>query len=257
MPVPPLTEHALHLWFAFPGDIADPELLARYRDWLSDEERAQWQRFHFERHRHQYLVTRALVRSTLSRYVDVAPKDWRFSRNAHGKPDILPGLTERPLRFNLSHTDGLVLCGVVLRHDIGVDVECRERNNATASIAEHYFSAQEVAALRALPKERQKHRFFDYWTLKEAYIKARGIGLSLPLQQFTFELAEQRAATIRFDSRMQEHAAHWRFWRIEVSERHVAAVAVQSAEGKDFELTMRTVVPACRSMAFAGAVVGG
>jgi len=243
-----LPADVIDLWFTFPDEISDERLLSRYEQLLTDEERTQWRRFYFARHRHQYLVTRALVRSTLSCYADVSPPDWRFSRNAYGKPEIMPGLTELPIRFNLSHTDGLVLCGVVLRHDLGVDVEYRERKNAALNIAEHYFSAREIDDLLKLPAGEQKSRFFDYWTLKEAYIKARGMGLSLPLDQFSFHLDGNRPPGISFDDRFADDPRHWQFWRIKASEQHVAAVAVKSSASMG--LSMKKVVPLSGATAF-------
>lgn len=236
-----LSPDIIQLWFAFPDDISDEHLLSRYEQLLTEEERVQWQRFYFARHRHQYLVTRALVRSTLSCYADIAPADWRFSRNRYGKPEIMPGLVDMPIRFNLSHTDGLVICGVVLHHDLGVDVEYRERKNAGLNVAEHYFSAREVDALCKLPVSEQRNRFFDYWTLKEAYIKARGMGLSLPLDQFSFHIEGNRPPGISFDDRLADHPQHWQFWRLKPTEQHVAAVAVKSPV--NLMLSMRQVVP--------------
>ena len=239
-----LSEKSIHLWLAFPEEITQPDLLALYQTWLNAEEHKQWQRFHFDKHRHQYLITRALVRATLSRYADLPPEAWRFTRNGYGKPEIMQGQTALPLRFNLSHTDGLILCGVVLQHDLGVDVEYRERRNATLDIAKHYFSKTENAALQQLPADQQKNRFFDYWTLKEAYIKARGIGLSLPLQQFSFDLSCAKAPTVHFDAELNDNPVHWRFWQFQATPQHVAAVAVQAFSTKDFALVINKTVPA-------------
>jgi len=247
-PLVELPPDIIHLWFAFPDEISDEQMLSRYEQLLTEEERTQQQRFYFARHRHQYLITRALIRSTLSCYADVAPCDWRFSRNAYGKPEIMPGLTDMPMRFNLSHTDGLVLCGVVLHHDLGVDVEYRDRKNAALNIAEHYFSAREVDDLFRLPSGEQRNRFFDYWTLKEAYIKAKGMGLSLPLDQFSFHIDGNRPPGISFDDRLADNPQHWRFWRIKASEQHVAAVAVNSAV--NMSLSIKKVVPLGDKTAF-------
>ena len=103
----------IHLWLAWLGEITDSRLLAEYRSLLSEEERQRQMRFHFERDRHRYLVTRAMVRTVLSKYADVAPRDWRFAANDYGKPSIAAEHTEaRGIEFNLSHTDGLVVLGV-------------------------------------------------------------------------------------------------------------------------------------------------
>jgi 4'-phosphopantetheinyl transferase len=136
------------------------------------EERAQQQRFYFEKGRHEYLVTRALVRTVLSKYVTVDPSTWRFEKNEYGKPAIVYPQGLPPLTFNLSNTTGLIACLVAFGRDVGVDVEDMTRPGETVEIAEQFFSPTEVAALRALPASAQRYRFFEYWTLKEAYIIA-------------------------------------------------------------------------------------
>lgn len=238
-----LSPDTIHLWFAFPDEINDENLLARYEQMLTTEELAQWQRFHFAKHRQQYLVTRALIRSTLSCYADVPPDDWRFLRNGYGKPEIMPGLTDLAIRFNLSHTDGLVMCGVVLQHDLGVDIEYRKRSNTAIHVAERFFSAQEVNDLYQLPLSAQRNRFFDYWTLKEAFIKAKGMGLSLPLDQFSFHIDAQCPLDISFDDRLAEHPQDWQFWRLRPTADHIAAVAVKSGAKRIFQWSIKKVVP--------------
>lgn len=236
-----LPPDALHLWFAYPDDIQDEALLSRYQGLLTGEETARWQRFYFAGHRHQYLVTRALIRSTLSLYVDKDPKDWRFQTNPYGKPEIAD--SPLPIRFNLSHTDGLVMCAVVLEADIGVDTENTQKTRASADIADHYFAKAEIAALARLDGAQKQQRFFDYWTLKEAYIKARGLGLSLPLDQFSFVLAENQPVQIAFEPGMQDNPDHWQFWQLRPSPAHIAAVAVKANRHQGFRLTMNKVVP--------------
>lgn len=118
----PLPPHLIHLWYVCPNEIVDKKVLWEYEQLLNTVEKNQWQRFHFAKDRHTYLVTRALLRSVLSYYVNLNPKDWRFTFNAYGKPEIAEDLINMPLRFNLSHTDGIVICAIVLNHDIGVDV---------------------------------------------------------------------------------------------------------------------------------------
>ncbi len=157
-----------------------------YRQLTTPDENERMARFVFERDRWQFLITRALVRTMLSRYATVAPADWRFITNEYGRPEVL----DRPagvadLRFNLSHTDGLIACAVTVGREVGVDVE-RITRAVTHDIPGRFFAPREVADLRALPEHDQPRVFFDYWTLKEAYIKARGMGLSLPLSDFAF-----------------------------------------------------------------------
>jgi 4'-phosphopantetheinyl transferase len=250
--LPPLKINAdeIHLWFAFPNEIQDTELLSAYKKLMTPEEQAQQLRFHFAKHRHQYLVTRALVRTTLSRYIEMDSRHWRFSKNAYGRPEIIASAGMLPLRFNLSHTDGLIICGVVLKQDIGVDVENLERNGATVDIADRFFSSQETKDLYAIPFEEKRARFFDYWTLKESYIKARGMGLSLPLEQFTFHLSENEPLRISFDSQIQDDPNKWQFWLLKPTQHHKVAMSLCRDAKVKYQLTTKKVVPLVEEQAF-------
>jgi 4'-phosphopantetheinyl transferase len=242
MTVVPLSDE-IHLYFAYPGQISDPGLLSRYMNLLSDEELAQMSRFHFDRHRHQYLVTRALIRTCLSNYCEVEPAEWRFKKNAYGKPRVAHPFEGLPFRFNISHTDGLIMCGIVRDIAIGVDVEDKDRPTRSGIEKLHgFFSPVEIEELTHLPKEEQKQRFFDYWTLKESYIKARGKGLSLSLSQFSFIFREDKLQDFLVQHDLKDSAKHWKFWRIPMGERYQVAVAIQS-ERSDFKFNAVNSVP--------------
>ncbi len=230
------------MWIVEPERIDDRSLLEAYWGLLDAQERERQRRFRFERHQRQYLVSHALVRLTLSRYAPVAPAAWGFQTNSYGRPEV-QGEWGRRLRFNLSHTDGMALVAVGLASELGADVEDAERSGDTVEIADHYFSASEVTALRALPRERQKERFFEYWTLKESYIKARGAGLSLPLDQFAFHLEPGQPPRISFDPRMRDVPEAWQFVQLRPSARHQAAVAVQRPRGQPLTIRWQFTVP--------------
>ena len=233
MPQLAVTPDAIHLWSCFCDEITDSGLLSKYNSLMEEHEKTRHQRFHFEKHQHQYLVTRALVRTVLSLYADIEPDQWRFTKNQYGRPEISPLVPgQKPylnLRFNLSHADGLIICGVTTNREIGVDVENLTRSNDLLGIADRYFSSTEVKDLFSQPAYRQTQRFFDYWTLKESYIKARGMGLSLPLDQFSFHIQPDASTIISFDPRLKDNPAHWRFWQYKPSEDHQIALATQSA----------------------------
>lgn len=226
-----LPGNEIHLYFSFPDQITDPALLKRYKSLLSDDELAQMPRFYFARHRHQFLLTRALIRTTLSRYFPVEPEAWRFEKNGFGKPGISFPDNQWPVRFNLSHCDGLILCGITRDHDIGVDVEDALRSTRAAFDGlSSYFSASEIAALARLPEDQQKQRFFDYWTLKESYIKARGMGLAIPLDKFSFQFEADRLSGFETHPDLDDDATNWQFWRMPMAERYRVAVAVNSGD---------------------------
>ncbi len=126
--------------------------------------------------------------------------------------------------------------------EIGVDVEDTERKSETVGVADRFFSPREVAALHALPEAAQRGRFFDYWTLKEAYIKARGMGLAIPLDQFSFLLDGAPPIRIAFDPRLGDDAATWQFERFTLTARHRTAVAIRRT-GADLRVVVRATVP--------------
>lgn len=236
-----IRQNEIHLWQVNPDDITQPELLNKYKALLSDDETKKQQRYKFSSDRHDALVTRAFVRDLLSYYADVAPNDWRFEKGEKDKPELVnPPL---PLRFNLSHTKGLIICAVTLKDDIGCDVEDTTRSNNVLAIADRYFSSVETEELFSLPKEQQRHRFFDYWTLKESYIKAWGLGLAIPLKDFSFNIIDdlveettsfaiKNAISLSFAQHRVDNTESWRNWLLypNGNEQHRIAIAIRAKE---------------------------
>src|ERR1017187_5434061 len=177
----PLQNNEIHLWYHKLENLNDADLIKAYWALLNPEEQAKYQTFIHLGKKTEYLTTRILVRKTLSQYIDYQPGQLQFSENSNGRPEISHPKIDMPLRFNISHTFGLVVVAVALDCELGVDVEFIKRTDDLTSLAEHNFSDPEVMALKKLGEEAQVGRFFEIWTLKEAYIKARGKGLSLPL----------------------------------------------------------------------------
>lgn len=239
----------IHLWLAWLGEITDPHQLAEYRSLLSEGESAKQERFHFERDRHRYLVTRAMVRTVLSKYADVAPRDWLFAVNDYGKPSIATEHAQaRGIEFNLSHTDGLVVLGVTRGRTLGVDVENVRARKVDLEIADRFFAPAEVAALRALPSQQQQQRFFDYWTLKESYIKARGMGLSIPLGSFAFCLEDPARIRVTIDPGLQDDAERWLFWQLQLHRGYLMALCAENRGVDRPSIEVRTPLVIGRSM---------
>ena len=196
----------VHLWLIFPEDIKDETLLQRYLALLSSAERMQAPRFHFAHDRHRYVVTRASIRTVLSRYAGLAPEQWQFTVSSHGRPQIANGHSDAAsLSFNVSHTAGLIAIGVTQNGALGVDVENMNVRPAPIDIADSHFAPEEQSALLAVPESRRDESFFRYWTLKESYIKARGLGLSIPLNRFSFHLPSD----LRSREPLRFHTAPW------------------------------------------------
>ncbi len=217
-----------HLWWARPDAFAEAGQLARLRALLTDDERARADRYRLARDRRASLVTRALVRTVLSRYSGVPPARWRFRTNEHGRPEIASPAS--PLRFNVSHTDGLVVCFVSRGRELGVDAEHLGRDRRWLDLAERFFAPAEARALREVPAAQRRLRFLEYWTLKESYVKARGRGLTLPLSGFWFDLPAGAGdgIRIRFTPVVADDPARWQFTLDCLGTGHVVATAIDS-----------------------------
>lgn len=214
------------LWFCVPQKIVEAGLEGYCESLLTTDEREHYQRLKVD-HRREYLVSRALLRTTLSHYLPGKPEEWQFRRNDFGKPELDSDMADAAaLRFNLSHTNGLTLCAVGSAADLGVDVEFHANSQGLVEVADHYFSERELEGLRKLPAAEQEQAFFRYWTLKEAYIKARGEGLSIPLDSFSFILEEDD--TLQFIPPLGNEAGEWSFRLFHPSVEYTAAVAVQA-----------------------------
>jgi 4'-phosphopantetheinyl transferase len=232
----------VYVWLLVAPEEA-PDARARRCEALLDAgERARLGRFRAAADARRYLFAHALARTTLSRYAPATPPEaWRFRVNAHGRPEIdWPPETPEvaaapPLRFNISHTAGLVACAVTRRRDVGVDVEHvhppRWNEESCLEVAATSFAPAERAGLEAAPLEARRGRFFSIWTLKEAYIKARGLGLALPLARFAFDVDAPEPA-IRFEAGFDDDPRSWHFARLTPTPTHALALAVRRARGE-------------------------
>jgi len=210
-----------HLWFAYPDDLLNEGAAQACFRLLSEDERARWQAFRFEKHRREYLATHALVRNALSNYRPIAPDSWCFQLNAYGKPAIEP---DCGLRFNVSNSLGLVVCLVAEGAQVGVDVESRERAGSIAEVGPRMFSEIELAQLESLQEDRRPGRCLRLWTLKEAYIKARGMGLALPLNKFSFVFEGDDQIRMEIDPGLGDRPDNWRFCVVEFAGHCIAAM---------------------------------
>ena len=217
----------VHVWLAPEALADDPAIAARLQSLLSDEERAQQQRFGADSPRRLHLVARGLQRTVLSRFApDVAPRDWRFERSEGGRPFIARDHAV-DLDFNIAHTNGMVAMAAGWGLRLGIDVEAfaRRRN---LEIARRYFSTREIAGLEALPPADQPRRFLELWTLKEAYLKAVGTGIAGGLGSMTFDFP---GGAIAFERALDPVASRWRFHQWAATDTHLRAVAWLGAPG--------------------------
>lgn len=217
-----LSPSDVHLWRI---RLDQPEdVHRRLHAWLDDKERTKASSFRFEDRQRVACVSRGALREILATYLNEPPEALQFSVNVHGKP-FLAG-RHAGLRFNLSHSRGWALVGVTLESEIGVDIEAISAERRTAELAGRYFSPAEQAEYRGLPAEVRLLAFYCGWTRKEAYIKARGRGLSLPLDSFDVTLdptCEARLCRAADDENFQR----WRLRGLPAPEGFVAAAIVE------------------------------
>src|SRR3954471_1780395 len=241
----PMSELAIHIYCVLLDRIDGPPVREACMAVLSPEEKARAGRFVLERHREQYVLAHGLVRMALSRCApDVEPQAWTFVADRYGRPFVAGPATAAPVHFSLTHTDGCVACAISPSELIGIDVESTARECSPLAIAEFTFSPAETAALRAAPPADQKRRFFDYWTLKEAYVKARGTGLHRPLTHFSILIESQQEIAIAFHDESVGDPARWRFKTYAPSAQHRLAVADGSGLADMLPIVMGSWPPA-------------
>ncbi len=238
----PLEPARVELWCAFLADLDAEGLWERYPALLTDAERARQQRFRFAEDRRRDLAARALARTVLSRYASVAPEAWVFEADAHGRPRIAAPQTAAPLEFNIAHSGDLVVVGVAPGNPLGVDAEHLARGTDTTRL-ERYFSPLEIEQLRALPAHARRLRFFELWTLKESYLKARGVGLRLPLHSLAFEFPASGAVRLSLAAGIPDSASRWALAQFTLRDEYVLAVCAERVGPQPLQLVVHEVVP--------------
>lgn len=225
-----LTDDEVHVWRAA---LDQPRARVRsLREVLAPEEQERAQRFYFEKDRDHFTVAHGVLRTILGLYLNLNPHQLHFRYSSHGKPYLREESNRNDLRFNLSHSDGLALFAMTCGCELGVDVERIRPDVAEDTIAERFFSAREVAMLRALPVQLQAEAFFNCWSRKEAYIKARGEGLSLPLDKFDVSLAPGEPATL-LGTRIDSHElSRWSLVELAPGTGYAAALVVERRDSR-------------------------
>jgi 4'-phosphopantetheinyl transferase len=207
-----------------------PPVLVALADTLAPDERARAARFLVEHARREYIAGRGFLRAILGRYLGRPPEAITFIYSAYGKPDLAPG--QGPVRFNLAHAGAWALYAVTRDREVGIDIEAIRPLPELESIATHYFAAPEVTALRAVPPARRATAFFTGWVRKEAYIKAHGEGLSLPLDQFAVTLTPGEPARLLPSPGDPVEATRWQLHDLPAPSGYLAALAVEGSVGQ-------------------------
>jgi len=238
------SDDEIHLWYRRVENIADAALWQSCRAQLDAQEDVVFSRILSAPKRLEYLCTRLLIRNVLSLYLpQVRPEQWQFLSNEYGKPAVA-GPFIRPLCFNLSHANGMIVLAISRALEIGIDVESRDRMAAHVELAHNCFSAGESALLRLLNAAPQAEAVCQLWTLKESYVKARGMGLSIPFDTFAFSFPDEAGIGLALDDDMDDVARHWRFWVFEADVAHRVALALKVDDAAArFRITVREVLP--------------
>jgi 4'-phosphopantetheinyl transferase len=220
-----LAQDEVHVWRA---SLEVPSsYVALIGEILSSDERAKADRFVFEKHCQNFVVSHGFLRAILSRYLDCAPDELQFGCAEHGKPFLVGHHTRANLSFNLSHSGSVAIYGITRGRAIGVDLERIRPKIDIAEIARQFFSTSESSCLLSISSDARVNAFFDCWTRKEAFIKAKGAGLSLPLDQFDVTLSPGEPARLLETRWDKNESLRWSLRVIDVATGYAAAFAVE------------------------------
>lgn len=228
---PVLPENEVHLWRVDLEAVGADE--SRWQRLLSPDESMRASRFHFCRDRQRFAASRALLRTVLGAYLAADPRELTFSYSKREKPSLAPGSAGDNITFNVSHSGEIALFAITRGRDVGVDVEQVRRNSDLESIARRFFSLDEQRQLAVLDPEARIEAFFRCWTRKEAFIKATGDGLSLPLKQFDVSLAVGETNALLATRPDGGEAGRWLLRDVPGEKDYVAALCVR---GHDWTL---------------------
>lgn len=218
-----LSPDRVAVWWLFLDEIRDADW-EKLDSILIDEEQERSDRFHFERDRQVYIAAHAACRGLLSYCLGELPRSWRFSVEDHGKPELICPPGQPRYRINISHTRGLAAVALAREHDIGVDVEWLQRDAPADDLAKRMFAESERLKVEVATGTEKLDTFLSFWTLKEAYVKAIGKGLSQPLDAFAFDLETDE---ISFRDDLADTADNWHFERYRPGPEHLMALAVR------------------------------
>ncbi len=220
-----LPENEVQLWRVDLEAIRGDQ--SRWEEVLSLDEKERASRFHFSKDRQLFIASRALLRRILAAYLNANPSEFNFSYSKTAKPSLAGEHASSRMTFNVSHSGGIALYAFSLRRELGVDVEQVRQDFDVEPIAQRFFSAREREQLAALPKREIVDAFFRCWTRKEAYIKATGDGLSLPLSQFDVSLESSETSVLVATRPDTTEAERWFLREVPAGAGYSAALCVR------------------------------
>ncbi len=226
-PVGGLPPDVLHVWRILLTQSED--VVRRLAEHLSVDEAQRADKCRRELDRCRYVVAHGALRELLAEYTSWAPRDVSFRHTAAGKPFVVGDRGEQCPRFSLSHSGEWAVVGLALLTDVGIDIEQIDPGISVQAVAERFFSQSESVALRDAPPEQRTDLFFTAWTRKEAYVKARGDGISDRLQRFSISVNPEQPPILRIDSKDQCAILHWRIYDLDIASGYAAAIAAEGA----------------------------
>ena len=239
---PGISQNEVHLWVPLLSSGPFSEFYKSHESILSQDERDRYLHFSSEESQQLFFISRVFIRKVLSLYADLQPHEWKFTRTLHGRPEIQNSL-EKPFSFNLSHSKGKMICAVSSFAEVGVDLETLNRKTDMRKIARRVFSQEEWSLWEGLSEEAKRSRFYQLWTLKESYIKARGMGFNIPLDAISFQISplgpDRESPFIGIDLRVKDDPTSWTFNLFKIGETHQGAIAVRTGPDCNIQLILR------------------
>lgn len=212
---------------------ASPRRIARMRELLTPDELERADRVKSKRHGKWFTIVRSELRMLLSAILKVNPLEIKLAYGPHGKPCLACQPAGHALHFNVSHTDSMALIAAAWDREVGVDIEALRPWEASARVAERFFSARENRDLAAIPEDDRLHAFFACWTRKEAFIKALGGGLTIPLKRFSVSVEPGEPARLLEMQSAPEAVDAWKLLDLPVPPPYIACLC---AQGRDWKL---------------------
>jgi 4'-phosphopantetheinyl transferase len=240
-----LAPDEIKVWYVRPEQHSNPDVISLFREQLSSKELDVLSSFRSANHRHTYLVAHGLLRGALSQVSEMTPANaWQFRTNPFNKPFIDQPTEYRGLHFNLSHTDGMAAISLSKLGPVGIDVEHPPQHNIEPEVAADILSPDEYVDYICQPANKRQHHLLRYWTLKEAYLKTTGLGLSAGFKSYEFDLTTPQP-TIRFlagieatNSPLSICPRNWHFWQSELPMGHILAVGSHHAPLKPCRISI-------------------
>jgi 4'-phosphopantetheinyl transferase len=232
----------IHVWLADLRTLDNDKLNEQYLEWLDEEEKARLEKRTDPERRHQQLLARAMVRWCLSQYSDsTPPHKWQIERDKKGKLHLVD--SHLPLSFSLSHSGSWLAVAVTTNTLIGIDIEDKSRKADWQSIARRYFTPDEIANLEKAPENNRRERFFALWTLKEAYFKAHGGGISTGLDKVSFQIDNNGSISAEFADVLEDSAKAWQFHHYQLGEDYCLSLALKQPHAQDAETHFYKTIP--------------